>query len=180
MCNGCLLAKNYTRRSYGSPHPAELVDKPQHKWKFYIAEATARTRYFTEALASARTALQIVAERRQALTAKPTIKAQRKVFAAFEQVKPELDHLVSLRFYDADEAIDEPNWLDYLLKNVARIKPARQKARRDKLEALEKQIESERHLFQEQVEREESAVRAALPNYNDIAPQHELVSGIAW
>ena len=117
MCNGCLLAKNYTRRSYGSPHPAELVDKPQHKWKFYIAEATARTRYFTEALASARTALQIVAERRQALTAKPTIKAQRKVFAAFEQVKPELDHLVSLRFYDADEAIDEArNSLDYLLK----------------------------------------------------------------
>jgi len=169
MCKGCAAAKEYQQRPvryYDDPHPAELVENPYHKWRFYTQEANQSLRSFYDTLKRGEEALGVLIEKRKALSAKPTVEEKRDIFRASGQ----LEHfLVGASFtgLSAGEALDDAvTGLTIVAPRIARISETRDEARIARFRAAEEQIEAAQKKLQAQADEEYELIEAIFPDYD--------------
>jgi hypothetical protein len=198
MCQDCHAARAFQNsgRAYDDPHPAELVGDPLHKWKFYTREVWLRCHSFDALLVEARQALDAVVVCREALGASPALEAQKAVYDAFELVDLHYEHGVIMLGLSAGEALDDAQrGMVVVTAALGEMRAAeagdrtgkrnerrcrRAAARNKRFSEREEGVEDAISAFRRDVAAESDQLKAALPDYQNIAPKWTVISEAGW
>lgn len=171
------IAYQNSPRAYDDKHPAELVEAPLAKAKLYAREVLLRRRSFLAVLAEAQEVVALLRTQREALGEKPSLDAQKEAYETNEKLQYHYTAGVTMLGLDYDEAVHDARRGFEALALDSSAAQARRIARFD---AQENYIEVEGEKFRREVEAEFAALKAAMPDFDAIAPKLVAVSEAAW
>lgn len=179
-CNhegGTCAARDPNVRYYDDPHPATHVEGARNQWELYLREAREADASYKEVLAQAEEALAAMVRQREALGAEPTKEAQKALVAAYEYNSMHWLHGVAMTYFTNIEAIgDAQTQLDLVGREANPDRAERLERIRRRLEGLDQRAEQLREEIDAKYKAEETAIKSACPQYEDVVTKYVVIS----